>query len=229
MPLFRRRTADFAAPTGTLPCQARGCANQTGMRCAYADRHGKVCDAAFCPDHRATVNGVVYCRRHSSTITALGENARTLAMPELDSRAASLVSWMADSLDADVSALLAESARANESVASDAEVTVVLDTNRRRRWERSWKLIENTGISLKVSLQVAADQDDAMVEARVGAFVVARGVPPWIARRRAGVEVTEAADAEQRDLFRRFFVDHIAAEVASQRADEQADRASLVP
>jgi hypothetical protein len=227
MPLFRRRTADFAAPTGTLPCRARGCLNQTGIECGYTDRHGKVCGAAFCPEHRATVRGVIYCRRHSSTMAALGGNAQTLALPELDSRAASLVSWIADSLEADISALLEEAARPNERVTSDREVTVVLDANRQRRWERGWKLIENTGVSLKVSLQVSAGRDDALVEARVGAFVVARGVPPWVARRRAGVDVTEQGDAEQRDLFRRFFLDHIAAEVINQRAEERADRATL--
>lgn len=227
MPLFRRRPAVFAAPTGTLPCQERGCINQTAMLCAYIDRHERQCDAAFCPEHQVMVNGVVYCRRHSSTIAALGERAQTLALPELESRAASLVGWVGDAISDDVAALLAAAARPAETVTTDSEVTVVLDTNRRRRWERGWKLIENTGISLKVSLQVAADEDDALVEARVGAHVVARGVPPWIARRRAGVSASNQVDAEQREMFRRFFVDHIATEIALQRAEERADHPRL--
>lgn len=228
MPLFKRRPADFAAPVGTLPCCARGCANTTAITCAYTDRHGRSCSTAFCPDHWSAVGGVVYCRRHAGTIAALGENAATMALPELNNRAASLVSWIADGIDEDVTRLLGDAARRLETVKREAEVAMVLDVNRRRRWERSWKLIESTGISLKVSLQVSADSDDALIEARVGSYVVARGVPPWIARRRAGVEVSDQVDTEQRELFRSFLVDHIAEEITQQRAEEEAERNRLL-
>ena len=228
MPLFHRRTPpDFAVPAGTLPCAETGCTNTNAVTCAYRDRHQVHCEAAFCPSHWAMVGGVVYCRRHASTITALGDHADTLGLPELGNRGASLVNWIADGLNGDVVALLNAVARATENVHGDDEVTVVFDTNRRRRWERSWKLFENTGISLKVSLQVSADTDDALVDARVGPTVVARGVPPWITRRRSGVEVTDQVDAEQRELFRRFLLDHIAAEVELLRAEDEAQRNSL--
>ncbi len=174
------------------------------------------------------VGGVVYCRRHASTITALGAGAGARSLPELENRGASLVDWMADAINDGVVALLKNTARQSETVKTEDVVTVIFDANRRRRWERSWKLIETTGVSLKVSLQVAADADDALVDARVGTFVVARGVPPWVTRRRAGVEVTSQVDAEQRELFRQFFLSHIASEMAQQRADEEADRIRLV-
>ena len=174
------------------------------------------------------VGGVVYCRRHASTITALGEDADPASFPELDNRGPSLVDWMADALNDTVVEMLQSTARESETVKTEEEVTLVFDAYRRRRWERSWKLIENTGVSFKVSLQVAADADDALIDARVGTYVVARGVPPWVTRRRNGVEVTTQVDTEQRELFRKFFLDHIATEMIQQRADEVADRTRAV-
>jgi hypothetical protein len=53
---------------------------------------------------------------------------------------------------------------------------------------------------------------------RVGSNIVARGVPPWIARRRAGLGVGGQVDAEQRELFHRFFINHIAEAIAFERS-----------
>jgi hypothetical protein len=226
-PLFRRHPPEFAKPTGTLPCAERGCSSSTAITCAYRDRRGQKCTTAFCPEHRSMVGGVVYCRRHASTITALGAGASARSLPEVENRGASLVDWMANAISDGVVAMLEKTARASEKVKTEEEVTVIFDAQRRRRWERSWKLIESTGVSLKVSLQVAADADDALVDARVGTYVVARGVPPWVTRRRAGVEVTSQVDAEQRELFAQFFLNHIASEMKQQRADEEANRLRL--
>lgn len=227
-PLFRRHPPEFAKPIGTLPCSERECSSHTAITCAYRDRRGRQCTAAFCAEHRSMVGGVVYCRRHASTITALGANADAGSLPELENRGASLVDWVADAINDGVVAMLESTARDGETVKPEDEVTVIFDANRRRRWERSWKLIENTGVSLKVSLQVAADADDALVDARVGTYVVARGVPPWVTRRRARVEVTGQVDVAQRELFRQFFLSHIASEIRQQRADEQAGSSRAV-
>lgn len=170
------------------------------------------------------VGGVVYCRRHASTIAALGAETAARYLPDLENRGASLVDWVADAISDGIVTMLDSTARDSETVKTEEDVIVIFDAHRRRRWERSWKLIEDTGVSLKVSLQVAADADDALVEARVGTYVVARGVPPWVTRRRARVEVTSQVDAEQRELFRQFFLTHVAAEITQQRADEEAHR-----
>lgn len=222
MPLFHKHAAppEFAAPSGTLPCSRSGCGNQTAIQCAYRDRRALVCKAALCPGHWAMVGGVVYCRRHAGTITALGSTAQGIALPEIDNRGPSLVSWIADDIGPAVEAVLHSHALSTETVKTEPDVTIVFDPQRRRRWERSWALLESTGVTVKVSLQVAEDDDDALVDARVGSAVVARGVPPWVARRRAGVEVSAQADDEQRQLFRRFLLDHVAATVAEQLATD---------
>ena len=213
-------------PTGTLPCSEHGCADHTAISCAYRDRRGQVCGMPFCSHHWDMVQGSIYCRRHGGTITALGSASVSGGLPELHNRGPSLVNWIAVEISPAVEELLHSAARGSETVKTESEVTVVFDQNRRRRWERSWKLIENTGINLKVALQVAENEDDALIDVRVGSNVVARGVPPWIARRRAGQQVDSQADLDQRELFRRFFLDHIAVEVALQRAADLEQRSA---
>jgi hypothetical protein len=226
MPLFRRRPAiEFASPIGTLPCSEQGCSHETAITCAYRDRRGRVCAAAFCPDHWSMVGNVVYCRRHAGTIVAMGPGVDVGAMPELDNRGPSLVNHVADEIGPEVEKLLRATARDGETVKSESEVTVIFDHRRRRRWERAWKLIEPTGISLTVSLTVNEDEDDALIDVRVGATVIARGVPPWIARRRAGLGIGGQADADQRELFHRFFINHIAEAIALERAPDRGVKA----
>ena len=221
MPLFRKRPTEFASPIGTLPCSEHGCGHQTAVTCAYRDRRGRACSVAFCPEHWSRVGGVVYCRRHAGTVIALGPETEIGALPELENRGPSLVSWVADEIGPEVEELLRATAHDGETVRSEGEVAVIFDHKRRRRWERSWKLIQPTGISLKVSLTVNEDEDDALIDVRVGSNIIARGVPPWIARRRAGLGVGGQVDADQRELFHRFFINQIAEGVALERADDQ--------
>lgn len=220
MPLFRRRTPIFAVPQGDQPCGAKGCLNQTAVPCRYRDRRGRSCGAAFCPDHWTLIGGVVYCRRHASTIVALGARAADPgALPDLENRGPSLVTFIANELDATVREDLQKVARANESVATDREAQVFHDPNRRIRWERAWKLFDHTGVILKVTVFVN-ESDDTMVYARVGAENVARGVPPWIERRKRGQDVAPDVDAHQRELFFDFLRQHLADGIPRVRAKE---------
>lgn len=225
MPLFRRRpTEPTVVRHGRLPCSEAGCSNNNAVTCEYRDRRGNACESTFCPQHWAEVNDGVYCRRHASTMEAFGSSVDTTTLPDLDNRGPSLVRWVADELNDEIEALLRSVARPDETVRTETEVLVYIDHNHRRRWERGWKLLEATGISLKVALTVTEGDDDALVEVRVGSNVIARGVPPWIARRRAGLESAGAVDRDQRELFHRFFMNHIAEEVAEQRAAARSGR-----
>ncbi len=164
--------------------------------------------------------GVAYCRRHASTISALGTTTLTAGLPDLENRSPSLVSWVADELTADIEDLLRATSREGETVKTEHEVAVIFDHQRRRRWQRSWKLVEATGISLTVALSVGEDEDDALISVRVGSNVIARGVPPWILRRRAGLGAGGQVDKDQRELFHRFFLNHIAEAIAIQRSTD---------
>ena len=223
MPLFRRhqQTATLEVPRGTpgtLLCDARGCANYTAVRCGYRDRRGHACTAAFCPSHSASVGGIAYCRRHAGTITAIGDKAHDPnARPDLHDRSASLVAWIARDLDQPVRELLNRSARAGEKVIVDDDVTLAHDVNRHARWERSWRLVESTGVIIKVTIHVS-EANDSLVHVRVGTEMVADGVPPWIAQRREGHELTASTDESQRKLFYRFLEENITAAVNRFRA-----------
>src|SRR5579884_2216922 len=115
MSIFRKKRAQPQPLGGTLRCQARGCSNETAMRCEYVDKRGRACMSAFCPAHWSVVGGLVFCRRHGSTIRAIGEQALDgMGWPDIDNRAPSLVSWIARDLDERVRAMLDEVAEGDE-------------------------------------------------------------------------------------------------------------------
>lgn len=211
---FRRKPAPtFEAPTSTLLCQARDCSNYNAVQCGYRDRRGRVCSAQFCPKHSESVAGVTYCRRHAGTMRALGDGAQErFGLPDVDDRGPSLVNWIANDLDKTVSSLLTGVARADESVLFDREVSLTIGPDRRTRWERSWKLVESTGVVMKVTVHVE-EQSDPLVTVRVGNEMAAEGVPPWIERRKRAGQVPQTDDEEERRAFYRFLEENITAAV----------------
>jgi hypothetical protein len=224
--LFRRRgeepkSGPKRAPTG-ITCSAPGCSNDTALPCSYRDRRGRMCTVAFCPDHGATLYGETYCRRHASTVQAIGELARDPnGRPDLDDRTPSLVNWIARDLDQHIRALLTTAARPGESIVVDDAVRLSRDTSRNMRWERSWRLVESTGLVLKIAVSVSTE-NDALVRITVGSEMVADGIPPWIARRRMGEDVDVSIDVAQRKLFYQYLEESIAGAVAEfRRGDDR--------
>ncbi len=219
--LFGRRGEESnsrskAVSTG-ITCGAPGCSKDTALPCAYRDRRGRMCSTAFCPEHGATLHGETYCRRHASTVQAIGDLAADPnGRPDINDRTPSLVNWIARDLDQYIRGLLAAAARPGESVVTDESVRLTRDSKRNLRWERSWRLVESTGLVLKITIHVSED-DDAMVRVDVGGDMVADGIPPWIARRRMGEEVDAAVDAAQRKLFYQYLTERIAGAVAQFR------------
>jgi hypothetical protein len=221
--LFRRRrqepTTTPAEPVASgIACGVPGCPNETAQLCGYRDRRGRMCQAVFCPDHGATLYGVSYCRRHAGTVRAIGQLAADPnGRPDLNDRTPSLVNWIARDLDQHIRTLLAGTAREGEQVVADEAVRLSRDSNRNLRWERSWRLVESTGLVLKITVHVS-EENDALVRINVGSEMVADGIPPWIARRRMGEEVDVAIDVAQRKLFYTYLEESIAAAVADFRA-----------
>ena len=219
--LFRRRREESdsrskQASTG-ITCSAPGCSKDTALPCSYRDRRGRMCQTAFCPDHGATLYGATFCRRHAGTVQAIGELAADPnARPDLDDRTPSLVNWISRDLDQHIRAQLTRAARPGESIVVDEAVRLTRDSKRNLRWERSWRLVESTGLVLKLTIHVS-EEDDAMVRISVGSQMVAQGIPPWIARRRMGEEVDVAIDLAQRKLFYQFLEERIADAVAQFR------------
>lgn len=223
--LFGRKRQEPTAPTAAaasgLACGVPGCPNKTGQQCGYRDRRGRMCQAVFCPDHGATLYGTAYCRRHAGTVRAIGELARDPnGRPDVNDRTPSLVNWIARDLDQHIRRLLAETARDGEQVVADESVRLSRDGSRNLRWERSWRLVESTGLVLKITVHVS-EENDALVRINVGSEMVADGIPPWIARRRMGEEVDVAIDLAQRKLFYTYLEESIASAVAEFRVGSE--------
>ena len=128
-----------------------------------------MCQAAFCPDHGATLYGVSYCRRHAGTVRAIGELAADPnGLPDLNDRTPSLVNWISRDLDEHIRTLLAGTARDGEQVVADDAVRLSRNSNRNLRWERSWRLVESTGLVLKMTVHVS-EENDALVRINVEA------------------------------------------------------------
>ncbi|MGH7685358.1 MAG: hypothetical protein ACREN2_00835 [Candidatus Dormibacteria bacterium] len=202
MPILRRKPTPvaIALPSG-LRCQAQGCSSSDATTCSYRDRRGRSCRSVFCSDHSVTVDDDQYCRRHGGTMRALGTRAKQRAgLPDIDNRGPSLLHHVASALEHRITALLHDAAHADEQVITETEVTKAFDPDRSSRWERGWRLVDDTGVSVKVSAFVT-DQKPETLYVRVGSQIVYQAVPPWISRRLNGQTVTEAQDEESRREF----------------------------
>src|SRR5579863_543046 len=212
-------------PASGIACVTRGCCSTDATQCEYRDRYGARCYLAGCAIHSVVRANRRYCRRHASTLDATAApDGYPRVAPRLHERGPSLVNWVASDLDADIRALLTRHRRRTESVVADAQVRFVRYHNRHERWERSWRIVDHTGLVVKVTIWVDNSGDEAVIHARVGELLVAETVPPWIADRRAGETTSGAIDIARR---RRFYEELLAAialgmtqEMASLRSQE---------
>ena len=199
----RGQAAAPAAPAAVAPerCAASGCRRRDASRCQYVDKRSRRCPTSWCADHAVIALGSPYCRRHASTMAAL-EGAEVVAgLPDLDNRAPSLVGWIGEELDAPIHELLARIAPAGgATVVTDPVRLVLLPGGNSRRWAKTWKLLDQSSILNRVSVEVD-ERDDRQVSARVDTELIGQGVPPWIENRVAGGRVDPATAAAQRHEF----------------------------
>jgi hypothetical protein len=168
--------------------------------------------------YRPIVAGIAYWRRHAGTVQAIGELATdSRGLSDLDDRTPSLVDWIVRDLDLNIRGLLAFMTREGETIVVDEVVRLARDRDRAARWERSWRILENTGVVLKVTVRVS-EEDDSRVQVTVGSKVVADAVPPWIAGPREGAEVEATIDIMQRQRFYRSLEESVAGGVRRFRA-----------
>lgn len=205
---------------GSLACTEVGCNAATGIGCAYVDRRSNQCSTAWCPQHRLIIGDDVYCRRHAGVVSALGarDPIPTTSFPDLDNRAPSLAAWVTRSIDAAVWELLLDEL-GNETggqLVADPVTLVFHGVERKRGWERAWKLVTHTGVARRVGVLVE-ETDDAAVVVKVGAQIVAHEVPPWIAHRRTGERVSGDDDVREREAFN----DRIIAAIRNGLRDER--------
>lgn len=176
-----------------LACGTPGCAGAGATECAYVDRRSRRCRTAWCGEHRRRVDGRDYCRRHAGLIAALGGQLHA-GLPEVDNRAASLASYLGTALDQRVSSVLGRTAGPGAALVNHPVRVVSRPGARSRRWQRSWHLVDATGIVSRVAIEVD-EIDDTVVLTSVGSSHIGRGTPPWIQHRGRGDDRPERREA----------------------------------
>lgn len=179
-------------------CQRQGCAQRVVVTCAYVDRRRRECRTDWCSDHSATVADRHYCLRHAGVVRALLEgDAGSVAPPDLDNRAPSLVRWVGGSISADMERVLRSVADQGSWFATTSIALAHVGPERERWWTRRWSLLSHTGLDVTITLMVAEARDHEVV-IRVNLETVARSVPPWIHDRVAGGSAEARADFQDR-------------------------------
>lgn len=177
-------------------CHARECTERGTAVCAYVDRRMRRCNTAWCAGHIDRVGTSAYCRRHAGIVRALGGQLPA-GLPEVTNRAASLAAYLGDELDGRVVEILGRAAAGNREASLVNHPVRLVNTpgGRERRWQRTWNLVDNTGVVSRVAIEVD-ESDDTVVMTSVGSSRIGRGTPPWIGSR-DGSE----ADPERRAAF----------------------------
>ncbi|MDQ2961095.1 MAG: hypothetical protein M3R48_08630 [Candidatus Dormibacteraeota bacterium] len=198
-----------------LPCCVPGCGKAPSERCGYVDAKGRSCLTCWCAVHGEAIGGLRYCRRHAGIMSALGSKANNpRALPDIGNRGPSLVHWVYRDLNSAIVRLLEKFAGPEEHLLRDSEVVVARDADGGRRWEMSWKLASPAKVRIRITLFVA-EENDSVINVRVGDEVVASGIPPWIQARRQGVQLTDDVDIAQRRDFYGFLENFLAESLSS--------------
>ena len=225
---YEARIREVAEREGTRQCTEVGCDATTGIACEYVDRRSRACRTAWCPAHRMLVEDHVYCRRHAGVVSALPspDSSLVVPLPDLENRAPSLVGWVSRQIDADVWRLLLGQLdqQTGGQLVADPVMLVFTGVERTRAWERAWKLLTHTGLSVRVSLMVEEAVDDEVI-VKVGPSVAARLTPPWITHRKQAEQVDADQDSRERAAFNQQMMRAIEQEVARQRELNRSEAA----
>ena len=164
---------------GLDPCGALRCEKHSGLRCAYVDRRGRRCPTAWCPEHRSTANGFVYCSVHANTMSGIEWEYGSAPHPDLENRIPAVINWLARATEDDVVATLHSVCGAlGEVLVSDPVRFVLVPPDRVRTWERVWKTCSTTGVTCRVAIAVEEKSPNAVL-IKVNSMVVKTVATPW--------------------------------------------------
>jgi hypothetical protein len=164
---------------GNQPCSALRCSSLRGRRCSYVDRRGRRCQTAWCPADRTVVKGQVYCALHARAVEGLEWEFGTASHPDLDSRTVPVLQWISSAAADEIIATL------NVFCALHGEMLVAEPVRRHfnpiarsRVWEKQWKTLSPTSVSLRVS--IASDEArPTEIRIQVNGHDVNVVPPPW--------------------------------------------------
>jgi hypothetical protein len=176
------RVAERTAPEAVLgnqPCSALRCSSLAGMPCCYVDRRGRRCKTAWCPADRNVVKGRIYCALHAHAMQGIEWEFGSASHPDIDSRTVPIIQWISSAAADEIIAIL------NVFCALNGEMLVAEPVRRRynpdsrsRVWEKQWKTLSPTNVSMRVS--VSADENrPTAIHIKVNGHDVNVVPPPW--------------------------------------------------
>ena len=200
--LTRLAPADNAIETPTTPhCTIPSCGNPHLRLCSYIDSKAQQCPTLWCPTHAAIVDGQCFCRRHDMLLRTLGlKVGQGQHLPDINDWAASLTVWVRGEFDDRLRQMLAS------QYPAAAGFTIIAGRVARGTgkdgpfWTAPWLVDRHDRTVVTVRLSVTED-NDKMVIVAVDTKEVARGIPPWIARRASVYMVDAAVDSDDRERF----------------------------
>lgn len=193
---------------GTLFCSSRGCSEETGIACAYVDRRERKCPTAWCPEHRKVSHDDVYCPTHGRLVDGTSDDFGEHAHVDLENRVPNLISWAAQELEEDITAMMERlCAEYHEKLVIDPVRFVLVGVERVRTWERAWKMCAHIGVSLRVTVAVE-EADPSKIHGRVNSKPVIELATPWHPDHGFGAEPSspEQMDAVIADFHRAMFM-----------------------
>lgn len=188
------------APDGHERCTQPGCERDDAARCSYVDKRSRRCPTSWCAEHGRQLDGLAYCRRHASTLVALGNQELVAGLPDIENRAPSLAGFVGADVDGFVREIFARSAPAGSTVVTDPVRLILTPGGHTRRWAKTWKLADHRGVISRVAIEVD-EAEDPRVAARVDAELIGSGVPPWIEHRLRGESVDDTTAERERRGF----------------------------
>jgi hypothetical protein len=171
--------ASLAWEIGDQYCSARGCTQKTGLACSYVDRKERPCPTGWCPEHRYITHGAVFCPSHGRFLDGTEDEFREGVRVDLGNVVPLVLSWVAQEVDAEVSAMMLQIAMEwQQALVLDPVHFALVGARRVRTWERAWKICDSLGPTLRVST-VIEEAEPGIAEARLNARTVVRLVVPW--------------------------------------------------
>lgn len=209
-------------------CSARGCSQKTGLACSYIDRRERPCPTAWCPQHRHVTRGAVFCPAHGRLLDGSAYEFREDVRVDLGNTVPVALAWAVQEIDAEVSmSMLYLAMEWHQALVLDPVHFALMGANRVRSWERAWKVCDNLGPTLRVSVVVEEGRPDVL-QARINAHPVAMLPIPWHESHGVGQPPATAAEARAAALeFRERLLSALIRGIAEWRRDNIGNREPL--
>ncbi len=213
---------------GDQYCSARGCAHRTGLACSYIDRRERPCPTAWCPEHRHVTHGAVFCPAHARLLDSTGDEFHPPARVDLGNAAPAVLAWAVQEVDAEVSsAMLQVAMEWHQALVLDPVHFGLAGAQRVRTWERAWKVCDNVGPTLRVSVTMQ-EARPGVVEGRINAQPVVLLSAPWHESHGVGQPPATRAEARAQALeFRERLLVALIRGIAEWRRDNLGSREPL--